>query len=239
MSELPVAPRPVRRRTLAVEVADALRDMILTGELLPGSRPTQIELAKLLGVSTMPIREALLRLAAEGFVELESNRAFTVARTTREDVRDVYWVHATLAGELASRACARADAEVLQGLHSASEAFLDAQRIGDAEGLGAANWSFHRAINHAACAPKLLLVLRSTLRFIPDRFYALVPEWAAESVRGHDAILEAVERRDPNDARRAAEAHVRDAGELLITFFTVKGYWAKPNGPVLDPDAHG
>lgn len=230
MPELPVAQRPVRRRTLAVEVADALRDMILTGELLPGSRPTQAELATLLGVSTMPIREALLRLAAEGFVELESNRAFTVARTTREDVRDVYWVHATLAGELASRASARADAEVLQALHSASEAFLQAQSAGDAEGLGAANWSFHRAINHAAGAPKLLLVLRSTLRFIPDRFYALVPEWAADSVRGHDAILGALEQRDPEEARRAAEAHVRDAGELLIRFFTEKGYWAKPDG---------
>ncbi len=231
MSELPVVPRPVRRRTLAVDVADALRDMILTGELLPGSRPTQGELATLLGVSTMPIREALLRLAAEGFVELESNRAFTVARTTREDVRDVYWVHATLAGELASRACAQADAELVQALHSASEAFLDAQSVGDAEGLGAANWSFHRAINRAAGAPKLLLMLRTTLRFIPGRFYALVPEWAPESVRGHDAIFGALERRVPDEARRSAEAHVRDAGELLISFFTEKGYWAKPDGP--------
>src|SRR5207244_1357424 len=115
------ASAPLRWRKLADEVVATLRRMILVGELPPGSRSSQDELARLLGVSTMPVREALLRLAAEGFVEASPNRSFTIVRTTQTDVRDIYWMHAMLAGELASRACARADIELprtLRKIHS-------------------------------------------------------------------------------------------------------------------------
>lgn len=222
------ASRQLRRRTLASEVAESLRDMILTGELAPGGRMTQDELARLLGVSTMPVREALLRLAAEGFLDVSPNRSFTVVRTTREDILDVYWVHSALAGELTRRACERADGELIATLRELHERCLEAMRSGALEGMEKANWAFHRAINAAAESPKLLLVLGVTLRFIPQGFYALVPEWGAASERGHEAILDAFERGDPDAARAAAAEHVRDAGELLVRYFTSKGYWTRP-----------
>jgi DNA-binding GntR family transcriptional regulator len=223
------APRSLRRRTLAVEVAENLRDMILTGELRAGARMTQDELARLLGVSTMPVREALLRLAAEGFVDVSPSRSFSVVPTTRDDVRDVFWMHATLAGELTRRACAKAGDELLAELRDAEERFLDAKRPGDAAGMDRANWEFHRAVNVAAGSPKLLRVLRSTLRFIPQGFYGLVPEWGGASEHGHEAILEAFASRDPEAAGEAAARHVEEAGEILIRFFTNSGYWTRPD----------
>lgn len=223
------APRPLRRRTLAVEVAETLRDMILTGELTADAKMTQDELARLLGVSTMPVREALLRLAAEGFVDVSPSRSFSVVPTTREDIDDVFWMHATLAAELAERACGKADDALGARLHELEAQFAESKRAGDAARMGQTNWEFHRAINVAAGSPKLLLVLRSTLRFIPQGFYALVPEWAGASERGHEAILDAFDGRDCDAAGRAAFAHVQEAGELLIRFFTERGYWKRPD----------
>ena len=79
--------RPVHRRlhreTLSDQVADTVRGMILTGEIAPETPVTQSEIARLLGVSTMPAREALLRLGAEGFLIASPNRSFTVRRIIR------------------------------------------------------------------------------------------------------------------------------------------------------------
>jgi DNA-binding GntR family transcriptional regulator len=223
-------PRQLKRRTLALEVADNLRDMILTGELAPGSRTTQDELARLLGVSTMPVREALLRLAAEGFVESTPNRSFTVTRTSREDVRDIYWMHSMLAGELTKRACERVDDRLLQTLEDLAAQCSEALAAGDTNALGTTNWEFHRTINQAADAPKLLIFLRSSLRFIPRSFYFHLPSWGLPSEADHREIVEAFRRHDPEAARAAAEKHVRDAGEVLIQTFSTNGYWARPRG---------
>ena len=229
MTTVPAA-RSLRRRTLAVEVAETLRDMILTGELTPDAKMTQEELARHLGGSTMPVREALLRLAAEGFVDVSPSRSFSVVPTTRGDVTDVFWMHATLAGELTKRACQNADKALVDSVRELEGEFMDAKRSGDAVRMGRANWEFHRAINAAADSPKLLRVLRSTLRFIPQDFYALVPEWAGASEHGHEVIVKAFEKGDCEAAGRAADAHVKEAGELLIRYFTERGYWTRPDG---------
>jgi DNA-binding GntR family transcriptional regulator len=219
-----LTPRPLKRQTLGTAVAERLREMILLGELPPGRRTTQDELARALGVSTMPVREALLTLAAEGFVAFAPGRSFTIPATNRDDVEDVYWIHGLVAGELTRRACEAADEEFVERL---ARLAADCTTARDAD---AANWRFHEAINRLADAPKLLLVLRTTLRFIPDGFYALVPEWRRLSQQGHAAIVAAFREHDAEQAARVAEAHVRDAGRLLIELFSSRGYWARPAG---------
>ncbi|HLI16259.1 MAG TPA: GntR family transcriptional regulator [Acidimicrobiales bacterium] len=221
--------RAPRFRSISEEVADTLRDMILTGELRPGQQVTQEELANRLGLSTMPVREAFLRLSHEGFIEGRRARSFRVARTTRGDVADIYWAHATLAGELARRACFRAD-DLLPELLDLDAAWTRAAARGDSERLEELNFAFHRAINRAADAPKLLLLLRQTLRFIPQRFYSLLPGWAEVSGAGHRRILDALRAGDADSAGEAAERHVLEAGELLAAYFDDTGFWTRP-GP--------
>lgn len=222
--------RRVSRRTLSVEVAGILRDMILSGDLTPDRPVTQDELARMLGVSTMPVREALLKLAAEGFVEVSPNRAFRVAPISREDVHDVYWMHATLAGELTRRACQNQTPELVERLRALEREYKKAVKNGDADAAERTNWELHKTINEAAASPKLMLILRSTLRFIPRGFYGLVPGWGPLGQRGHQEILRAFEAGDAGAAAGAAEAHVSEAGELLTQFFTSRGYWEKPAG---------
>lgn len=224
------APRVVRRKRLADETASVLREMILVGELRPGERYTQDELAGRLGVSTMPVREALLRLTHEGLVEGSPNRSFRVSRTTRDDIRDIYWMHAELAGELAARASERIDADELGVLRQWLEANLAATNGEDYTAMEATNWAFHRVINLAASSPKLTLLLRRTLTFIPQNFYSALPEWRGLSERGHRELFEAIARRDGDAARAAAAQHVAAAGSLLIKHFSDQGHWLQPPG---------
>ena len=210
---------------MADAVASSLRRMILTGELAPGRRVTQDELAKMLGVSTMPIREALLRLVAEGMISAAANRSFSVVSTTLDDIRDIFWTHSVLAGELTRRACQRSTDELIEVLRDAREDYLEALAAGERERMQEANWRFHKAINSAAAAPKLLLVLRTTLRFFPD-FRDDVPGWPELAGRWHRHVLDAFLQGRPDEARQAAEDHVREAGEILVAHARSLGIWS-------------
>ena len=221
----PISGPLVRSQPLNQQVADAIRHMILVGQLQPGAVITQEQLAEMLSVSTMPVREALLRLMHEGFIEARRNRSFQVTRTSRQDIEDVYHTHAFLAGVLAARAAASADPELARELATVQSAWPAA----DPASLEELNWRFHRAINRAAASPKLLMFLRNTIRFIPEHFYVLLPEWRDLSERGHRQISKAIVRHDAEQARRAAERHVQDAGRLLIAHFADSGYWSPPS----------
>lgn len=220
--------RGVKRMSLADQAAEAVREMILVGDLLPGQHVTHDELAKQLGVSTMPVREALLRLTHQGFIVSKPGRHFEVTSTTRNDIDDIYWLHALLAGELTARATRNADPEFLDELRSIQEEWEALPGGASTDELDRLNESFHRLVNRQAKAPKLLVFLRNTIRLIPEHFYALVPEWRDTSTQGHRRILESIESGDAEQARQAAEMHVRDAGSLLVELFTDKGYWEEP-----------
>ena len=210
---------------MADAVAASLRRMILTGELAPGQRVTQDELAKMLGVSTMPVREALLRLVAEGLIAAAANRSFSVVSTTLDDIRDIFWTHSVLAGELTRRACQRSTDELIDALRAAREDYLEALAAKNLDRMQEANWRFHKAINAAANAPKLVLVLRTTLRFFPD-YRDDVPGWPEVAGRWHRHVLDAFLRRRPHEAREAAESHVREAGEILVAHAKRLGLWS-------------
>lgn len=221
------AQRPVVRASLADQASEAIREMILVGDLLPGYHVTHEELAARLGVSTMPVREALLRLVHQGFISAKPGRYFEIVPTTRDDIDDVYWVHAMLAGELTARASGNADPEFLAALEGIQKEW-EAVPTGAPAELEKLNHEFHRLINRQARSPKLIVFLRNTIRLIPEAFYALVPHWREVSTRGHTEIIEAIRTGDHEGARRAAEAHVREAGSLLGELFTDNGYWAEP-----------
>lgn len=219
-----------RVRSISVQVTDTVRRMILMGELRPGAQVTQDRLAGELGVSTMPVREALLQLSHEGFISGGRGRSFRVARTTREDIADVYWMHATLAGELTARAAARLEPAELAQLTELHAQWTVAVEAYDEAALEATNFDFHRLINQAADSPKLLRVMRNTLRMIPEHFYAMMPDWAASSTGSHGAILRALKAGNPERARKEASRHVQESGVMLIEFFDEKGYWTSPEG---------
>jgi DNA-binding GntR family transcriptional regulator len=217
--------RKLHHQSIADQTTATLRSMILCGEIKPGERVTQYQLSSMLGVSTMPVREGLLRLAVEGIIEALPNRSFTVVSMSQDDIRDMYWHQGVLTGELARRACSAADQTLLHELRSGHEAFEEAFRTGDLNQMSMLNWQFHRRINVAAGSPRLVLLLRTALRYIPGELYSRVDEWPAETLRGHRELLDLFEQGDDEGVAEKATAHVHIAGELLIANFFANGYW--------------
>jgi len=217
------------RKKLGEETTRYLRDALLSGQYATGERMAVHQLADSLGVSTMPVREALLRLSYEGLIDNQRNRSFRVAEMTRQDLADVYWMYSLILGELTARAAERADTQLIHDLREIHAQWARLGNEGDPVELQALNVQFHDLINDAAAAPKLLIMLRNNSRFIPEHmFAALVPGWSSASIRNHEAILDSLERRDPEGARRAVEEHVKEAGAMLTSLFDDAGYWSEP-----------
>lgn len=219
---------PTRVQSISDQVSHTVREMILMGRFLPGSSLKLDELAREIGVSTMPVREALLRLSQLGLVDGGRGRAFRVARTTREDIGDIYWLHAMIQGELAAKASRSVDPQALTRIESAYQVWVHAAARGESGSLEAANFALHKEINMAASAPKLVISLRNTLQFIPHHFYALIPEWLERSVVDHRVMTDAIRAHDEEQAREAATSHVLEAGRMLTAYFDAKGFWRRP-----------
>lgn len=208
------------------QVTETLREMILVGEFLPGQQITHDQIAESLRVSTMPVREALLRLTHEGLIEEGAkSRSFRVSVTTRKDVNDIYWMNSRLAGELTARAAMLLSDAKLEELKAVHEEWGAAARADDSAGLEFTNYTFHKIINLGAESPKLLRFMMSMHRFIPHQFYSILPEQVAEVTAAHLRILNAIVARDPEAARAAAEDHVRARGVELTEHFDDRGFW--------------
>jgi DNA-binding GntR family transcriptional regulator len=191
------------RRQLSDEVAGYVRELIMSGHLQPGDFIRQERIADKLELSATPVREGLLSLKGEGFVQLKPRRGFVVAPLSAADVRDLFTAQALLAGELV---------DVHEALRKAAEA-------GDGERVESLNHDFHRRINLAADAPRLAWMLSISAKFAPRRFFATIPGWPRASAQDHAAIIKAITERDADAARAAMMRHVENAGELLAANF--------------------
>jgi DNA-binding GntR family transcriptional regulator len=225
------------RRTLAHqkmsdEVANVLQQMIADHELEPGQKITQDELSKMLGVSTMPVREALLKLAALGLVEASPNRSFRVTNSTKEDLLDSYWLQSVLTGELTRRACAQAGASLVPELQHWLQAYSDAAEAGHADELERTYRSFYRSINLAANSPRLLFMVQTNLRFLPVLWYPRIEGWIPLSKAAHKKIIAAFKRGDADRAAAIASEHIIASGQLLIQYFESMGRWKAAVEPV-------
>lgn len=215
LKALPTRPR------LGDEVTKYLRDALWSGLFATGTRMNLEELAAQLGVSTMPVREALQTLATEGLVESHPRRGFWVAPLRGNDVFDVFRVHAYVAGllaEEAARSISSDDVELLRATDRKMQALATSKKRGpqvsrDFEGL---NYAFHRRINHASDSPRLRWFLRACERNVPRHFYGAIPGYLETAVADHPGIIEALARRDAPGARLAMEQHVARVGGRIF-----------------------
>lgn len=212
-------PAELQRRQLSDVAASYLRNLIMAGEILPGTSVRAETVAKALDISTTPAREALQALRVEGFVRLLPRRGFTVADLTAQDIRDLFKVQALIAGELAARAAAQVSDADLRELDALHHELIAAASRGDHVVLEEKNHAFHRHVNILVDAPKIVWVLGLVTRYVPRRFYSSIEGWTAATVEDHAELLAGLHARDPERARRAMEAHIGHAGQLLATHF--------------------
>jgi DNA-binding GntR family transcriptional regulator len=207
------------RRQLSDEVASHVRELIMSGRLRPGEFIRQERIAEELDLSATPVREGLLSLKGEGFVQLKPRRGFVVAALSAADVRDLFTAQALLAGELVYRAAERITDDEWHELNQVHQQLRKATAAGDGEAVELLNHEFHRRINLIAGAPRLAWMLSISTKFAPRRFFATIPGWSRASAQDHAAIIKALRDRDGERARGAMMRHMENAGQLLAANF--------------------
>jgi len=205
------------RRTLTDAAADALRDRILHGRLAAGAPLRQEALAAELGVSRIPLREALQRLEAEGLVTLKPHHGAVVAELPLDDVTELFELRAMLESDLIRRATPCATAADVTTARSCADDFGAALDRGEITELGAANLAFHAALYRPADRPRTLELVER-LHGQCDRMLRLqltITDGGARAVREHRAIAAAVRQRDATRAARLVRDHIIGAGRRL------------------------
>lgn len=208
---------PVRGERTADVVARRLAQAILGGEIAPGTRLREEDLARTFSVSRTPVREALIVLSATGLAHLEANRGATVLQLTAGDVSEVYHLRAVLESESAAMAAARISAELAGLLFKICDRMGELHEAPASEQL-AADTQFHYTIAEASGSPRLHALVRQ-MSAIPEAYRSAIPYTGAdmsEAERQHRGIAAAIQRQDGDDARRLMRSHVEWAGRLAV-----------------------
>ncbi|WP_436692052.1 GntR family transcriptional regulator [Geodermatophilus sp. CPCC 205506] len=221
----PAAVRAPKRQQLPEEVASYVRELIISGEVQPGEFLRIEPIAEAVGVSNTPVREGLLSLRSQGFVQLAPRRGFVVAPFSQQDVRDLFWAQSQLAGELAARAARKITPESIKRLEELTERYTGAVDSRDEQGVADLGHHFHREINLAADSHRLALLLGSVVRHLPNRFYANIEGHVGETQDDHPLLVQAMRDGDSRKARSLMEKHIQKGGDRLIETLSSRGIW--------------
>ncbi len=200
-------------------VFQTLRQAIITGELAPGERLMEIPLAKQLGVSRTPVREAIRMLELEGLVVMIPRRGAEVARITEKDLRDALEVRCALEELAVVLACQRITPEGRERLKAACIAFREAISTKHVPSIVDTDIAFHDAIFSATQNPRLITlthnlweqVYRYRVEYVKDFSYhdVLVTE--------HDAITNAILLGDSQMGQEVMRRHIYNQEAIVIS----------------------
>lgn len=175
-------------------------NLVLTGKLRSGDRVDRNEIAHELGLSRVPIQEAVVQLEHDGILSTQYHRGAYVERFDESVVREHHEIYGLLNGIASARAAEDPDSKILDGLN----ALIDVMRASrESRAFQEAAWQFREIINEEYAGPRLYAVIRASQTFIPRAFWAayltnhdeLLPYYAAET--------SAIHRGDADAARTA------------------------------------
>ena len=202
---------------------EQLREAIIRGVYQPGQRLKQQELARSLGCSPVPVREALHRLAAEGFIVIDPQRGARVADFNSRELVEIYEVRMMLEGRAAQRAAEHMTPDTARRLRGILDK-METQDISPVDWVRL-NWEFHDGL-YASAEQEFLRKTISSLRRSMEPYLRLdiaqVGNYAAGR-REHRAILQACARGDGTLASRHTIAHLRRTSQGLIKY--VQSHW--------------
>ena len=195
---------PSRPGTTGEHALDWLRRRIVAGELRPGDRIPQEDVAAQIGVSIGPVREALRTLEQEGQVTYRARRGYFVTELRAADLIEIYALRQVLESQAARVALSEHDADAIDRIERAAHDCAAAAERGDVAAELAANRQFHFGILEAVSQPHIMRLIR-LLWDSTEAYRALYYNSAEErqaSTEAHDRILAALKQRGPE--RKAA-----------------------------------
>ena len=199
-------------------VFNTLREAILKGELKPGERLMELQLAATLGVSRTPIREAIRMLEQEGLAVTIPRKGAEVAKMTEKDMEDVLQIRDALDELAASIACEQMTKEQLDTLTETMHEFEESTKSKDLKKIAAADVQFHDIIYQATGNPKLVNMLnnlreqmyRYRLEYIKDR------QTRNTLIQEHQEIIDSIEKKDIERAKKAILVHIDNQERTIL-----------------------
>ena len=198
-------------------VFQTLREAILKGDLRPGERLMELQLAAKLGVSRTPIREAIRMLEQEGLAVTIPRKGAEVARMTEKDMEDVLQIREALDDLAVQVACDKITQEQLERLMATMKNFELAVQAGDLSKIVAYDVEFHDVIYEATDNPKLVILL-SNLR---EQIYRYRVEYLKEKenypmlIVEHEEIVQELKQKNKERVADAMRNHIRNQAEVV------------------------
>jgi len=215
---------PIERMTLGDRAYRQIADLLIAGRLAPGERMSLRSTAEALGVSMMPIREAVTRLVADNALEVAPNRAVRVPIMSATRFLDLTAARIVVEGHAAARAATLRDEDDLARIRALDEAFRKEtqKRKPDLAAAVAHNQALHFAVYEAARSPQLAEMIRSLwlkagpvinldLRANPDRLKH------TRAVIFHADLVDALIQSDSARARAAVEQDIQGAADFIVS----------------------
>lgn len=223
----PESPRPIAQRSVVELVIEEVRRLILSGSLRPGSNLSITDLSSRLGVSHIPVREALRQLETEGLIELRRSRSAVVADLSVDDVHQVFRLRTLLESDFMARAVKLYTDEHLVRCEEAWEAL--AWQPGDtAVAMSERHAEFHRRLYSPALTEWDIRVGQILWQASGRYIYLILgsAEVEADANRFRDAhreLLEAAQARSPKLARKATTEHNESGVRLVSALLAARG----------------
>jgi DNA-binding GntR family transcriptional regulator len=207
----------LERETLHERAYDEVKKAIMGGAIAPGEPMTIRALAKALGTSVMPVREALRRLVAERALELLPNRSVTLPVMTADKFDEIVRIRLALEGMMAETAARHITPDELKRMSRLNDEMTVKLRQGAKKYL-AVNQEFHFQLYLAARMPQAMSIVETLWLQIGPFLHHVTTEFSKADYLGHhEAILKALAKRDGNKARVAIEADIGEAAQTILT----------------------
>jgi DNA-binding GntR family transcriptional regulator len=208
----------LNHQTMQESIAEKIRDLILSGQLEPGVRLMQNELAEKLGVSRTPVREALQKLASEGLVTFSPYKGASVAEFSSAELEDIYSIRIALEGYCARLAAVRITDSQLEQLQALFERMKQEYARADRWQLLAANRKFYAVLYAIPNQPRLYDLIMQYLDMAdPYRRMALAQErYFKHIIDGHENLLAAIRQRDPEAVEGLIRVQMDEIRAMLL-----------------------
>jgi DNA-binding GntR family transcriptional regulator len=210
----------LQRQTVASMTLGAIRDGILHGHYAEGEPLRQDALADELGVSRIPIREALRQLETEGLVTFNPHRGAIVSSLSLGEIEEVFELRATIEPDLLRRAMPHLTTHQLDQADAVLDRYAVALRTGDVSQWGELNWQFHASLYAPAARPITMSIVQR-LHQQSDRYLRMQLALTHGETRAneeHRAIAAAARAHDTKRACQLVRDHIAGAGRSLLAF---------------------
>ncbi len=209
------------RRSLAQEVHDRLKQLIMSNELSPGTKVVESQVAKTMQISRTPVREAIQRLQNQGFLRQSYTGAYFVVGFTNKDIQEIFGIRGVLESYAARLAAEQYQKGDLSSLEEKIEEYQELLDQGKFQELSIVNTEFHDLLYNLSKSPRLIKMINN-LREQIYYFREVIlyhPEMARKSNIDHRAMVEAIKNKDSNGVEHLVWEHIMRGKEIVLQEF--------------------